>query len=41
MPRGHGSLVGDAGAQAWYEKYFGAELMQRGWETVADIPGWK
>jgi len=28
-----------AAAQAWYGKYFGARLVKRGGETVADIPG--
>ena len=28
-----------AEAQAWYAKYFGAEMVKRGGETVADIPG--
>jgi catechol 2,3-dioxygenase-like lactoylglutathione lyase family enzyme len=28
-----------AAAQAWYEKNFGAKLVKRGGETVADIPG--
>jgi len=28
-----------AQAQAWYAKYMGAELVKRGNETVADIPG--
>ena len=28
-----------AEAQAWYAKYFGAELIKRGDETVAHIPG--
>jgi len=28
-----------AEAQAWYAKYFGAELVKRGGETVANIPG--
>jgi hypothetical protein len=28
-----------AAAQAWYEKYFGARLVKRGGETLADIPG--
>src|SRR5215471_4325337 len=28
-----------AEAQAWYAKYMGAELVKRGNETVADIPG--
>jgi catechol 2,3-dioxygenase-like lactoylglutathione lyase family enzyme len=28
-----------AAAQAWYEKNFGAKLVKRGGETLADIPG--
>jgi catechol 2,3-dioxygenase-like lactoylglutathione lyase family enzyme len=28
-----------AEAQAWYAKYFGAEMIKRGGEMVADIPG--
>jgi catechol 2,3-dioxygenase-like lactoylglutathione lyase family enzyme len=28
-----------AEAQAWYAKYFGAEIVQRGGEMVANIPG--
>jgi catechol 2,3-dioxygenase-like lactoylglutathione lyase family enzyme len=28
-----------ADAEAWYAKYFGAELVKRGKETVANIPG--
>ncbi len=28
-----------AEAQAWYAKYFGAEMVKRGGEMVADIPG--
>jgi catechol 2,3-dioxygenase-like lactoylglutathione lyase family enzyme len=28
-----------AAAQAWYEKWFGAALVKRGGETVADLPG--
>lgn len=28
-----------AEAQAWYAKYFGAEMVKRGKETVANIPG--
>jgi hypothetical protein len=28
-----------AGAQAWYEKWFGAKLVKHGNETVGEIPG--
>ena len=28
-----------AAAQAWYEKYFGAKMVKRGSEMMADLPG--